>query len=277
MDPRCAQNLKPAELLSLLRAHGRAAFEQAIDAPLLLVRVDDARGDLSLALEAALEDGWAASGRRPDPSLGYETGLVDVRGLSIPVPPIAFAGADLFRHLVRAVHFGIALHKRRGATNVFSERISVGRAHTNDIVLRHHSVSKFHAWFERDDDDNFYLSDARSKNATLHNGTDIAKTSPVRLTPGDEVRFGEVVTIFCPPEILWDAMMQGRAPASSRSSEPASTPRSGPFDVPVPPASGPPASGPPSSRSLTVAAPTRGGAPPEQGSGSRRGRRTSRG
>src|SRR5262249_43160548 len=108
MDPRCVQNLKPVEMVSLLKAHGRTAFEQAIDAPLLLVRLDDARGDLSLALEAALEDGWTPSGRRPDPSLGYETALVDIRSLSIPVPPIAYAGADLFRHLVRTTHFAIA-------------------------------------------------------------------------------------------------------------------------------------------------------------------------
>jgi hypothetical protein len=225
MDQRCAQNLKPDEMVALLRAHGRVAFEQALDAPLLLVRIEDARGDLSLTLEAALEEG-STGGWRPEPSLGFETIVgtsSDLRSLNLPVARASFAGADLHRRIVRSPHFAITLHKRRGATNVFSERISVGRARTNDIVLRHHSVSKFHAWFERDEDDHFYVSDAKSTNATLLNGTDIARATQVRIAPGDEIRFGNIVTIFCPAEILWDAVMLGGGPPSSRSGKPLSS------------------------------------------------------
>ena len=222
MDQKCAQNLKPDEMVALLRANGRAAFEKALDAPVLLVRIEDARGDLSLTLEAALEEG-STSGWRPEPSLGFETVVgssANLRSLSIPVGRSSFAGTDLARRLQRSPHFAITLHKRRGATNVFSERISVGRARTNDIVLRHHSVSKFHAWFECDEDDRFYVCDAKSTNATLLNGTDIRRASQVPVAPGDEVRFGDIVTVFCPPEILWDAVMLGGGPPSSRSGRP---------------------------------------------------------
>jgi hypothetical protein len=209
MDARCARNLKPAEMAALVKSKGRAAFADAIDTALLLVRLDDARGDLALALEAALEEGSATAGWRPEPSLGYDTvvgSAADLRGVGLFAGRTSFDGADLAKRLLRAPHFAVTLHKRRGATNVFSERISVGRARTNDIVLRHHSVSKFHAWFERDENDRYYASDARSTNATHVNGVDIARSSPVGVEDGAEIRFGEVVTVFCAPEILWDAL-----------------------------------------------------------------------
>ncbi len=45
----------------------------------------------------------------------------------------------------------IALEKRDDASGPFPSRVSIGRARNADIVLRHESVSKFHAWFERDE------------------------------------------------------------------------------------------------------------------------------
>jgi hypothetical protein len=223
MDPRCAQNLKPAEMVSLVKAHIRSAFANEIDAPLLLVRIDGAQGDLALTLEAALEEGSRGPGWRSEPSLGYDTVVGSSRDVlsSQPPPPpsgpLSFSGPSLNRRLARTPHFAVTLRKRRGAANVFTERISVGRARTNDIVLRHHSVSKFHAWFERDEDDNFYMSDAKSTNPTLVNGTSIAGSSSVRIHPGDEICFGTIVVLFCPPEILWDALMLGGPPSSRRS------------------------------------------------------------
>jgi FHA domain len=221
MDARTAQNLKPAELLSLMRAHGRAGFAKEVDAPLLLVRIDDGQGDLGLALVAALEDGSTSAGWRPEASLGYDTVVGSARDIlsSRPPPlsgPLSFGGAAVHRRLFRALHFAVTLRKRRGASNVFSERISIGRARTNDIVLRHHSVSKFHAWFEQDEDDAFYMSAAKSTNPTLVNGADIAGSSLLRVHPGDEICFGTVVALFCPPEILWDALMVSGPPSSSK-------------------------------------------------------------
>jgi hypothetical protein len=222
-------------MVTLLRTKSRARFAEAVGAAILLVRLDDTQGDLALALEAALEEGSAAAGWRPEPSFGYDTVVGSAADLKIAGAAAArpsFDAADLARRLVRAPHFAVTLHKRRGATNVFSERISVGRARTNDVVLRHHSVSKFHAWFECDEDERHYLSDAKSANGTRVNGADVARTSPALVQPGDEIRFGDVVAVLCTPELLWDALHVAAPPSS------------GPISGGKPPSSGPvPSSG----------------------------------
>lgn len=220
MDSRCAANLKPAETVALAEAKSRAVFAASLG-PLLLVRIE-AHGDLAMTLEAALDEGSAAEGRIVEPTMAYDTVVASMAEIRASAKAVAgavagrasFAGPDLARRLSRGVHFAVTLRKRRGAANVFSERVSVGRARTNDIVLRHHSVSKFHAWFERDEDDCYHVSDAKSKNATLLNGVDIARTSPARVEAGDEIRFGDITTIFCSPEIVWDALMVGTPPSS---------------------------------------------------------------
>jgi pSer/pThr/pTyr-binding forkhead associated (FHA) protein len=87
------------------------------------------------------------------------------------------------------------------------DRISVGRAHNNDIVLRHSSVSKFHAWLECDEGRVFYVGDAKSKNGTKVNGEAVAGELH-RLAAGDEIRFGQVVTTICPPDLFWDVVAE---------------------------------------------------------------------
>jgi hypothetical protein len=220
MEPKFTQHLRPAEMLALARSHVRPVFADKVGTGLLLVRLDDESGDLSLTLEAALEEASTAGGLRLEPAMGYDTmvgSLPDTArssSMAVPRTRAEFGGAELHAQLLRAVYFAAPLRKRRGASNVFSDRISVGRARTNDIVLRHHTVSKFHAWFECDENDRFYLSDAKSTNATLVNGTQIPRSAPAPLSAGDEIRFGDVVAILCTPEILWDALVGG--PPSSR-------------------------------------------------------------
>src|SRR5688500_18771120 len=48
--------------------------------------------------------------------------------------------------LARASCYVVPICKRAEAS--FLHQVSVGRARNHDIVLRHRSVSKFHAWFE---------------------------------------------------------------------------------------------------------------------------------
>jgi FHA domain len=228
MDPKHAQNLKPAEMVSLARAHVRTGFAQAVGAPLLLVRLDDPTGDFALTLEAALEESPTSGGRRPEPSMGFETVIGNVAdtmrtaSLMGAQPASKVGPAEIGRVLLRSVHFAVPLHKRKGAANIFADRISVGRARTNDVVLRHFSVSKFQAWFECDEDDRFYVADAKSTNPTFLNGTQVPRAAPVAVTPGDALRFGDVAAVFCTPELLWDALSNApppssRSPLSSRS------------------------------------------------------------
>ena len=81
-------------------------------------------------------------------------------------------------------------------------RVSVGRAHNKDIVLRHSSVSKFHAWFEVEPEC-MYVSDAGSTNLTRVNDETIEPRTRVVVAPGDAVRFGALETVLCSPETLW--------------------------------------------------------------------------
>jgi hypothetical protein len=216
MDPRSAQHLKPAEFVARIRANGRAAFEAALATQILLVRIDDPEGDFAVTLEAALEDASTLDGPPSEPVLAYDTvvgSLNDPADALVHAARVArghFGGADLQRLLSRAFYFAVALRKRPGASNVFSERISLGRSRTNDLVLRHHSVSKFHAWFERNEDDDVSLGGAKSTNPTMVNGVPIARSTRIDLMPGDEIRFGDVSALFATPGIVWDALRASR-------------------------------------------------------------------
>jgi hypothetical protein len=112
----------------------------------------------------------------------------------------------LLEQLEKNRHFGVVLRKRAAAEAAYPDRISIGRAPNKDIVLRHASVSKFHGWFEVDDEGMFYVADAGSRNSTRINGEIIAVREPTPLEPGDTLRFGSVEALLCSPRTLWTAL-----------------------------------------------------------------------
>jgi len=105
-------------------------------------------------------------------------------------------------------HVIVPLQKRPVDSKPFADRISVGRAPNNDVVIRHDSVSKFHAWFEKNDSECFYVADANSTNQSLLNGEELGKTLTL-VSDGDVIQFGDVSTMFVTPESLWDAASAG--------------------------------------------------------------------
>jgi hypothetical protein len=125
------------------------------------------------------------------------------------------AGAALVKSLTHrlqeARHVIVSLRKREDSETLSAERISVGRATNKDIVLRHSSVSKFHAWFETDANDVAYVTDAESKNATRVNGKALSPRDRTRVEPGDVIIFGSVDLVLCSPDTLW-AVLTGRGP-----------------------------------------------------------------
>ncbi|MBN1656242.1 MAG: FHA domain-containing protein [Deltaproteobacteria bacterium] len=103
----------------------------------------------------------------------------------------------------KGLFFVCPLRKGMTRESAFQERISVGRARNQDILLRHHTVSKSHAWFERDEEGVFYVADSGSKNGTLVNGKEIDSHKLIALEAGDRIVFGGVHTLITSAESLW--------------------------------------------------------------------------
>jgi hypothetical protein len=103
----------------------------------------------------------------------------------------------------------VPLRRRIATGRPETDRVLVGRARNNDVVLRDGTVSKFHAWFEADDQGDLFLADARTKNGTMLNGIPLSggDLEPVRL--GDEILFGTVKTLFCSVDALWEVLVEG--------------------------------------------------------------------
>jgi hypothetical protein len=92
-------------------------------------------------------------------------------------------------------------HIRSGRS--LPDRITVGRAQNQDLVIDHSSVSKIQAWFEIDKTGDFYLSDAGSTNGTYVNSRPIVPRQRAQLRAGDNIRFANIEAIFCCPETIW--------------------------------------------------------------------------
>jgi len=74
--------------------------------------------------------------------------------------------------------------------NVFSSKITVGRATNNDVIIRAQMISKAHATFLLDDGDRIKLMDMGSANGTMINGKKLKKRE---MSP---VRSGDTITIW---------------------------------------------------------------------------------
>jgi hypothetical protein len=204
VDQGVLRNLRPTALVERALTSSREEWLRDVNVPLLLVKVDDPDGELALGLQ-----GRRIEARdRGEPALAFNT--VSTEGItrrpkSIPPPP-SLAPAQLIVRIVRACHVIVAVGKREDAGRVFSERVTVGRARNSDVVLRHESVSKFHAWFARDERNGYYVADASSRNGTWHNGISLPGGAPVRVHEGDVIRFGSVEATYCEPATLYGAI-----------------------------------------------------------------------
>jgi pSer/pThr/pTyr-binding forkhead associated (FHA) protein len=67
-----------------------------------------------------------------------------------------------------------------------------------DIVLRHSSISKFHAYLEREPREGaaWSVTDAESTNGTSVEGKRLEPKAVRRLTTGERVSFGSIQTIL---------------------------------------------------------------------------------
>ena len=201
MKDTAVDNLWPREIAARARAATQEVFVREMDGWLLLVRVDDAAGEIAQVLQRG------ALGERTAliPSIGFRTTMRI--GDEPPVRrPVPFGPKQLELRLVTGPFVAVPLHKRAGSGKDFIERVTVGRATNNDIVIRDDSVSKTHAWFARGDEGHVYVADSGSRNKTLLNGVVIPLQSPEEANSGDAIRFGAVEAVLCSATTFWQAV-----------------------------------------------------------------------
>jgi hypothetical protein len=202
--PRALANLGPRrlvedaltlDLMSFLVRHG--------DAHLLLVRIPEGDTEFELGLSAGAPSAVAG---RPEP-LPFRTGHQDPpRAWRAESEKVRREDPAVLSRLLDKQHFAVAIRKRVDSDALFMGRISIGRALNKDIVLRHPSISKFHAWFEADESENLHVSDAGSTNLTHLNGKPLEARTRTAVEPGDAVRFGSIETVVCSASALWNCL-----------------------------------------------------------------------
>jgi FHA domain len=202
-----SKQLCPDEVVTLALSHPIGEFTAAYgDANFLLVKLDDPTGELEAGL-AAQQTSQSRSASNLN-VLGFHTVVADLNENPRAMAkddPSGVGVAELRRRLSQARHFAITLEKRVHDGS-YQDRVSVGRARNKDVVLRHPSVSKFHAWFERDASGVWCVADAGSKNGTRANSSDVAVRELAKVKPGDVLRFGSVEVMLCSADSLWKTL-----------------------------------------------------------------------
>jgi hypothetical protein len=115
----------------------------------------------------------------------------------------------LRRLLLAGPHFVTPLQKRPEADTLSADRITIGRARNKDVVLRHGSVSKFHAWFELDARGRLFIADSGSRNGTRINGALISPRALTQVSAGTKIDFASVEAFLSNPVALWDVVNLG--------------------------------------------------------------------
>ncbi len=211
-----ATRVMPLDIVDFATSHDAQTFLSMYgDTLLIVVRIPEGEVDLASGLSATAVRG--SDGTRVKPALGtmqfqtqHHSVALEARADGFPRPT-----HGLRARLREGTHFVVPLRKRTDVDAAFTDRISIGRAVNKDIVLRHSSVSKFHAWLEIDESSTFHLADADSKNSTWVNGEALVPRQLARVMPGDLLRFGSVEAALIAPQALWEAL--NASPESMRT------------------------------------------------------------
>ena len=105
----------------------------------------------------------------------------------------------------------------KASGNPWHERVSVGRARNNDIVLGDSSVSKLHAHFKSTEGAPMILVDAGSRNGTRLNDRRLQSSEAVEIGVGDVVTFGRTSMTFLDALRLYDLVSKHVQSAGSAS------------------------------------------------------------
>lgn len=117
---------------------------------------------------------------------------------SVGDSPFSGSSADLAAEAEKLIDTKGLGQIAKSDRNPWGSRITVGRASNNDIIIRHPSVSKVHAFFETarrrpgDDELRFHLVDPGSSNGTRVNGELLSRDQGRDVRAGTRLFFGEV-------------------------------------------------------------------------------------
>lgn len=195
--------VRSAAHLSEPTFHGRFG-----GAPLLAVGVNEGQEPLARGLELSLRDDEAPNSRTLGNLALFTDTTTENQIASWPPSRGPACGVDPaeFGRLGKVSIYVLPLRKRVIAQGERADRITIGRALSEDIVLRHASVSKFHAYLQSVGSGGHALVDDESKNGTRVNGVALAAHRPLVLRPGDRVAFGCVQALFLDAASLWELL-----------------------------------------------------------------------
>jgi len=114
---------------------------------------------------------------------------------AVDYDPIAQAEALLSGDAEQLMAYNRLHRLAKTPRNPWQSKITVGRASNNDMILRHPSVSKLHAYFQHKEGAplaSTRLVDAGSANGTVVNGHTALPDEPVAVASGSLIRLGDV-------------------------------------------------------------------------------------
>ncbi|MEY2936675.1 MAG: hypothetical protein RL033_7424 [Pseudomonadota bacterium] len=199
--------LSPPQLVRASVYLTEQSFSQAYGAtPILAIGVPPGQDAIAAGLELVL-GGAGMEAAAKDLGRDLHTSVMEQRAAKgspaqVDLPSLARRLASGHRHLVRVA-------KRPSSTAGFANRVSLGRALSADIILRHSSISKFHAFIGAEDGV-WHLVDGESKNGTLLNGARLAGRQREALTIGDQIAFGTIDSLFLDAGTLWRVLRTAR-------------------------------------------------------------------
>lgn len=209
VDARIDARLLPEDLASRANAMAMSRFiAECGTSWFLLLKLDDAEQDLERGLSASVSIGAReqAAGALP-----FRTAKLEDPSSSIapwrPAPGSVERCTTLLRRaLTQGPCFAAPIEKR--CTDGPLAHVTLGRAPNVDVMLRHSSISKLHAWLESSPSGAICIADAGSTNGTRVNGELITPRQPVELQPGDTLYIGRLDALLCSTEALWRALRE---------------------------------------------------------------------
>lgn len=96
------------------------------------------------------------------------------------------------------------LRVEKSDRNPYKDRVYLGRAPSNDVVIEEASISKSHAFFSQTSHGSWTLTDVGSRNGTTVGGQVVSAHQAMPLTSQCAILFGlSALVYYCDPAAFW--------------------------------------------------------------------------